>query len=77
MPKHGKKYVESVAKVDRLKEYSPLEAVELVKELSYAKFDETVELHARLNVDPRHADQHVRGTVSLPAGTGRTVRNTR
>lgn len=74
MPKHGKKYVESAAKVDRFNQYPPVEAIDLVKNLSYAKFDETVELHARLNVDPRHADQNVRGTVSLPAGTGRSVR---
>ncbi|MCD6519973.1 MAG: 50S ribosomal protein L1 [Anaerolineae bacterium] len=74
MPKHGKKYRESAAQVDRLKLYSPREALELVKELAYANFDETVEVHMRLNVDPRHADQQVRGTVSLPAGTGKRIR---
>ncbi len=74
MAKHGKRYVEAIAEVDRAKEYSPDEAVGLVKRMAYAKFNETVELHLRLNVDPRQSDQQVRGTVSLPAGTGRTVR---
>jgi len=74
MPKHGAKYLESLAKIDREVEYGPAEALALVKETAFAKFDETVDLHFRLNVDPRHADQQVRSTVSLPAGTGKTVR---
>jgi len=74
MPKHGKKYLEKVAQIDRLKAYMPREAVELVKKSAYAKFDETVELHLRVNVDPRRADQQIRNVVTLPAGTGKTVR---
>ncbi|HHX65680.1 MAG TPA: 50S ribosomal protein L1 [Chloroflexi bacterium] len=74
MPKHGKNYMSKVAGIDRNAAYSPREAIEMVKNISFAKFDETVEVHMRLNVDPRHADQQVRGTVSLPAGTGKTVR---
>ena len=74
MPKHGKKYLEKAAQVDRNKSYAPHEAVDLLKSLAYAKFDETVELHMRMNVDPRHADQQVRGVVGLPAGTGRSLR---
>jgi len=74
MPKHGKKYLESRKKVDRHTLYSPDEAVRLVKETSYANFDASVECHIRLGVDPRKADQQVRGTVALPKGTGKTVR---
>ncbi len=74
MPKRGIKYREAAAKVDRERAYSPKEAIELVKEISFAKFDETVELHLRLGVDPRHADQQVRGVVVLPHGLGKTVR---
>jgi len=74
MSKHGKKYIEKAALVDRDKFYAPQEAVELVKGLVYTKFDETVELHMRMNVDPRKADQAIRSTVTLPAGTGKTVR---
>ncbi|MBM3188177.1 MAG: 50S ribosomal protein L1 [Chloroflexi bacterium] len=74
MASHGKKYLEKASQVDRVKRYSPQEALELVKSLASARFDETVELHLRLNVDPRHADQQVRSTVSLPAGTGKRVR---
>lgn len=74
MSKHGKKYLESKKKVDSLRFYTPAEAVELVKETSYTNFDATVEVHLRLGVDPRKADQQVRGTVSLPKGTGKTVR---
>jgi len=74
MGKHGKKYLEAATQVDRDKRYSPEEALSLVKKMAYAKFNETVEVHLRLNVDPRQSDQQVRGTVSLPAGTGRTVR---
>jgi len=74
MPKHGKKYLEAKKLVDRSKLYSPREAIELVKKTAYANFDETVDLHMRLGVDPRHADQQVRGTVLLPHGTGKKVR---
>ena len=74
MAKHGKKYQEAFEKVDRDKKYPPMEAIELAKEISYAKFDETVELHVRLGVDPRHADQIVRDLVNLPHGLGKTVK---
>jgi large subunit ribosomal protein L1 len=74
MPKHGKKYVDAVKRLDRQESYGPAEALDLVKSLARAKFDETVELAVRLGVDPRRADQVVRGTVSLPAGTGKAVR---
>src|SRR4051812_46188643 len=74
MPPKGKKYLDSAKKFDRQHLYSPAEAVDLVKGLAPAKFDETVELAVRLGVDPRKADQIVRGTVGLPAGTGRDVR---
>ena len=74
MAKHGKKYQEAFEKVDRDKKYNPMEAIELAKAISYAKFDETVELHVRLGVDPRHADQIVRDLVNLPHGLGKTVK---
>ncbi|MFC6591237.1 50S ribosomal protein L1 [Deinococcus lacus] len=74
MPKHGKRYRALVEKVDRNKQYNIDEAAALVKELATAKFDETVEVHFRLGIDPRKSDQGVRGTVALPHGTGRTVR---
>jgi len=74
MAKHGKNYREAFDKVDRSKKYTPLEAVTLAKELAYAKFDETLEIHVRLGVDPRHADQIVRDLVNLPHGLGKTVR---
>jgi len=74
MPKHGKKFREALSLVDPQTIYSPQEAVALVKRAAYAKFDETVEVHLRMNVDPRQADQQLRGVVSLPAGTGKTVR---
>ncbi len=70
----GKKYKASVAQFDRQHLYTPAEAVDLVKASAKASFDETVELAVRLGVDPRKADQIVRGTLSLPAGTGRTAR---
>ena len=72
--KHGKKYVEAAKQVDTTKSYEINEALELCCKLSTAKFDETVELHVRLGVDGRHADQQVRGAVVLPNGTGKTVR---
>lgn len=74
MAKKGKKYSEAAKKLDEQKLYSPQEALTLVKELAYANFDETVEVAVRLGVDPRHADQQVRGTVVLPHGTGKTLR---
>jgi large subunit ribosomal protein L1 len=74
MAKHGKKYVAASAKVDRTAQHTAPEAIALVKELASAKFDETVELAVRLGVDPRKADQMVRGTVALPSGTGTDVR---
>ena len=74
MPQRGKKYTDSARRFDRQRLHGPSEALDLVKSLGYAKFDETVELAVRLGVDPRRADQVVRGTVSLPAGTGKDVR---
>jgi large subunit ribosomal protein L1 len=74
MARHGKKYRAAAEKVDPEKQYQPDEAVKLVKETAYAKFDESVELHIRTGLDPRHADQLVRGSAVLPAGTGRTIR---
>jgi large subunit ribosomal protein L1 len=73
MPKRGKKYREALEKVDRMRLYSPQEALELVKETSYANFDATVDTHFRLGVDPRHADQQVRSVVLLPHGLGKEV----
>jgi len=72
--KRGKKYEDAVKQIDRSKLYEPGEALNLVKEVAVAKFDETVEAHVKLGVDPRHADQQVRGTVSLPHGTGKTLK---
>jgi large subunit ribosomal protein L1 len=74
MPKHGKNYLEAAKLVEPEKLYTPTEAIELLKKISYVKFDPTVELHMQLGVDPRHADQMVRGTATLPAGTGKEVR---
>ena len=74
MAKRGKKYVDALKKYDKRKAYSPREALEILPQISYANFDETVEVHYRLGVDPRHADQQVRGTVLLPHGTGKQVR---
>ncbi len=74
MPKKGKKYVDARKQVDRDKKYEPEEALQMVKELSKRSFDETVELAVRLGVNPKHADQQVRGSVVLPHGTGKTVR---
>ena len=72
--KHGKKYLESAKLVDRATLYDPAEALDLAVKTSSAKFDETVEIHVRLGVDSRHADQQVRGAVVLPNGTGKKVR---
>ena len=74
MAKRGKKYLEAVKLYDRTKKYSLEEAVELVKKTNIAKFDATVEVAFRLNIDPRKAEQNLRGAVSLPHGTGKTVR---
>jgi large subunit ribosomal protein L1 len=74
MPDHGKKFQDALKRFDRQRLHSPTEAVELVKTLAPAKFDETVEMSVRLGVDPRRADQVVRGTVALPSGTGKAVR---
>ena len=74
MATQGKKYRAAAAKVDTTRMHSTSEAVDLVKQTTYAKFDATVDVAVRLGVDPRHADQVVRGTVILPHGTGKTVR---
>jgi large subunit ribosomal protein L1 len=74
MANHGKRYLQAAEKVDRNRLYTPDEAVKLVKETATAKFDATVEVHVRLGVDPRHADQMVRGVVLLPNGLGKSVR---
>lgn len=72
MAKKGKKYLEAAKAVDSNKQYTPEEAVNLLKKIDYAKFDETVEVAYRLNVDPKQADQQIRGAVVLPNGTGKT-----
>jgi len=72
--KHGKQYNEAADQVDRAKLYDPLEAIELAKKMAYTKFDETVELHLRMGVDPRDATQQVRGVALLPHGLGKKVR---
>jgi len=74
MPKHGKKFRDALNKIDREKQYSPKDALVLVKETVFTKFDSTVEVHIRLGVDPRHADQQVRDVVVLPHGLGKTVK---
>ncbi len=74
MPKHGKKYIETIKKIDRQKRYDFNEALEISLSSSYVKFDETVDIAVRLGVDPRHADQMVRGTVILPNGLGKEVK---
>lgn len=74
MPKHGKKYIDAAKKVDPKKFYSVAEAMDLVKETSYAKFDATVEVAYNLSVDPKQADQQIRGAMVLPNGTGKTQR---
>jgi len=74
MPRIAKKYAEAIKKVDREKRYEMDEALDILPQMTYAKFDETVELALRLGVDPRHADQMVRGSVALPNGLGKEVR---
>jgi large subunit ribosomal protein L1 len=74
MPKRGKNYQEAAKLLEPGRNYSPEEALELAKKGSYTKFDATIELHMRTGLDPRHADQQVRGVVLLPRGTGKTVR---
>jgi large subunit ribosomal protein L1 len=74
MADRGKKYQDAAKLVDREQSYAPLEAAELIKQTTYVNFDASVEVHMRLGVDPRHADQMVRGTVVLPHGTGKVVR---
>ena len=74
MTKHGKKYREAAKELDKTKAYSPQEAIELAKKSAYTKFDETVELHLRMGVDPRDATQQVRGVALLPHGLGKGVR---
>ncbi len=74
MPKHGKKFNEAYSKIEKERTYSPYEALELAKSLSYAGFNETVEVHIRTGLDPRQADQQIRDVVVLPNGLGKTVR---
>jgi large subunit ribosomal protein L1 len=73
MPKHGKRYRDLLAKVDREREYAPSEAVGLIKEIQSARFPETVETHVRTGLNVRHADQQLRGTISLPNGLGKSI----
>ena len=74
MPKHSKRFLEAASKFDKDSLHTPLEASRLVAEIANAKFDETVEVHFRLGIDTRQAEQQVRGSVSLPHGTGKNVR---
>lgn len=74
MAKHGKKYLEALNLVEPEKLYEPQEAISLLKKMNYVKFDSTLEVHMKLGVDPRHADQMVRGVAMLPAGTGKEVK---
>ena len=74
MAKHGKKYEEALKLIEGNKLYQPQEAISLLKKMNYVKFDPTVEIHMRLGVDPRHADQNVRGVAMLPAGTGKEMK---
>jgi large subunit ribosomal protein L1 len=74
MAKHSKRFNAAFSQVDRMNYYAPEEAVSLVKQLANAKFDETIEVHLRMGVDPKYSDQQVRGVVTLPNGIGRTVR---
>src|SRR4030088_715470 len=74
MAKHGKAYLEARKRVDREREYSPAEAVGLIKETAHAKFDESVEVHVRTGLNVRHADEQLRGTIALPHGLGKNVK---
>src|SRR5690606_31802275 len=74
MAKHGKRFAAALQQVERDKDYPLAEGVQLIKKLANAKFDETLELHVRLGIDPRHSDQQVRSTVLLPHGLGKSVR---
>lgn len=74
MAKHGKTYVEAKAQVDREREYSPAEAIRMVKELKRARFDESIEVHIRTGLNVRHADEQLRGTIGLPNGLGKDVK---
>ena len=74
MAKHGKGYTEARSKIDREREYTPQEAISLVKELKHTKFDETVEVHIRTGLNVRHADEQLRGTIALPHGLGKDVK---
>src|SRR5437588_8454889 len=74
MGKHGKAYIEARKQVDREREYSPAEAISLIKELSPAKFDESIEVHVRTGLNVRHADEQLRGTLALPNGLGKDVK---
>jgi large subunit ribosomal protein L1 len=74
MAKHGKTFVEALAQVDREREYAPAEAIELVKQLKRAKFDESIEVHIRTGLNVRHADEQLRGTIGLPNGLGKEVK---
>ncbi len=77
MAKQGKRYAEVAKLVDRSKQYETAEAISLMKQTAKAKFDETVELHIKLGVDGRHADQQVRGAIVLPHGTGKSKKSSR
>lgn len=74
MSDHGKQYIAAAAKVEEEKMYAPTEAVDLLKKTSFVKFDPTIEVHMKLGIDPRHADQQVRATATLPHGTGKPIR---
>src|SRR6476619_324837 len=73
MAKHGKRYLEARSRIDPERVYDPVEAVQLIRDQELTRFDPTVEVHLRLGVNVRHADQQLRGTISLPHGTGREV----
>jgi large subunit ribosomal protein L1 len=74
MAKSGKKHIAQAAKIDREKMYAPFEGITLIKESSFANYDETIEVHFNLGIDPRHADQQLRGTIVLPHGSGKSIK---
>ncbi len=74
MPKHGKRYNDGIGQIEADKLYTPEKAMELVKKMARAKFDETIDVHMRLGIDPRHAEQQIRGVILMPSGLGKTVR---